>query len=79
MIPIAVPYVKITFPIWKWNGIINEGTGKILSIIPPAELVPNGGSSVEDPGCLSRIPDPTFFHPGSEFFPSRIPDPQQRI
>ncbi len=20
------------------------------------------------------IPDPTFFHPGSEFFPSRIPD-----
>jgi hypothetical protein len=28
--------------------------------------------SVADPGCLSRIPDPTFFHPGSEFFPSRI-------
>ncbi len=26
--------------------------------------------SVADPGCLSRIPDPTFFHPGS-----RIPDP----
>ncbi len=22
--------------------------------------------SVADPGCLSRIPDPTFFHPGSE-------------
>ncbi len=22
-------------------------------------------SSVADPGCLSRIPDPTFFHPGS--------------
>jgi hypothetical protein len=21
--------------------------------------------SVADPGCLSRIPDPTFFHPGS--------------
>jgi hypothetical protein len=20
---------------------------------------------VADPGCLSRIPDPTFFHPGS--------------
>jgi hypothetical protein len=27
--------------------------------------------SVADPGCLSRIPDPNFFHPGSEFFPSR--------
>jgi hypothetical protein len=56
---------------WKWNGIINEGTGKILSIIPPGELVPNGTSSVEDPGCFSD--------PGSDFFPSRIPDPQQRI
>jgi hypothetical protein len=22
-------------------------------------------SSVVDPGCLSRIPDPNFFHPGS--------------
>jgi hypothetical protein len=34
------------------------------------------------PGCLSRIPDPNFFHPGSRiriFFPSRIPDPHQRI
>jgi hypothetical protein len=28
--------------------------------------------SVADPGCLSRIPDPTFFHPGSELSPSRI-------
>jgi hypothetical protein len=28
--------------------------------------------SVADPGCLSRIPDPTFFHPGSERSPSRI-------
>ncbi len=25
--------------------------------------------SVEDPGCLSRIPDP-------DFYPSRIPDPK---
>jgi hypothetical protein len=23
------------------------------------------GSSVADPGCLSRSPDPNFFHPGS--------------
>jgi hypothetical protein len=30
-------------------------------------------SSVADPGCLSRNPDPTFsIHPGSLFFPSRI-------
>jgi hypothetical protein len=29
-------------------------------------------NSVADPGWLSWIPDPTFFHPGSEFFPSRI-------
>ncbi len=28
--------------------------------------------SVADPECLSRIPDPTFFHPGSELSPSRI-------
>ncbi len=31
-------------------------------------------TSVADPGCLSRIPDPTFFHPGS-----RIPEPHKRI
>ncbi len=47
--------------------------------------------SVADPGCLSRIPDPTFIHlgsriqtvsipdPGSELSPSWIPDPHQRI
>jgi hypothetical protein len=33
-------------------------------------------TSVADPGYLSRIPDPTFFHPGSEL---SIPDPHQRI
>jgi hypothetical protein len=32
----------------------------------------DGSTSVADPGCLSRILDPNFFHPGSEFFPSRI-------
>jgi hypothetical protein len=25
----------------------------------------NKSTSVADPGCLSRIPYPTFFHPGS--------------
>jgi hypothetical protein len=29
-------------------------------------------SSVADPGCLYRIPDP-------DFYPSRIPDPGSRI
>jgi hypothetical protein len=29
-------------------------------------------SSVADPGYLFRIPDPNFFHPGSEIFLSRI-------
>jgi hypothetical protein len=28
-------------------------------------------NSIADPGCSSRIPDPDFFHPGSEFFSSR--------
>jgi hypothetical protein len=32
-------------------------------------------SSVADPGCLSRIPDPTFFHPGSRIRLFSIPDP----
>jgi hypothetical protein len=32
---------------------------------------------VADPGCLSQIPN--VFHPRSEFFPSRITDPHQRI
>ncbi len=31
--------------------------------------------SVADPGCLSRIPDPTFFHPGSRNRAVSIPDP----
>jgi hypothetical protein len=30
---------------------------------------------VADPGCLSRIPDPTFFHPGSRIRTVFIPDP----
>jgi hypothetical protein len=31
--------------------------------------------SVADPGCLSRIPDPTFSHPGSRIRTVSIPDP----
>ncbi len=29
-------------------------------------------TSAADPGCLSRISNPNFFRPGSEFFPARI-------
>jgi hypothetical protein len=35
--------------------------------------------SVADPGCLSRIPEPTFFHTGSEMSTAWIPDHHQRI
>jgi hypothetical protein len=31
--------------------------------------------SVADPGCLSRIPDPNFFHPGSRIQGQKGPDP----
>jgi hypothetical protein len=37
----------------------NNGPGRLAIIV----------SSVADPGCLSRIPDP-------DFYPSRIPDPK---
>jgi hypothetical protein len=37
------------------------------------------GSSVADLGCLCRIPDPTFFHPGSRIRTVSIPDPRSRI
>ncbi len=33
-----------------------------MGLLDPDPLV---RGSVADPGCLSRIPDPTFFHPGS--------------
>jgi hypothetical protein len=51
---------------------------KNLSIFNPKNgFQAFGNISVADPGCLSRIPDPTFSipDPGSELSPSRIPDP----
>jgi hypothetical protein len=46
---------------------------------PPGGVLDNGADGLEAAlrirdVPLSRIPDPTFFHPGSDFFPSRIPD-----
>jgi hypothetical protein len=46
------------------DGVI-EPPNKGASIDIPSTLI----SSVADPGCLSRIPDP-------DFYPSRIPDPK---
>jgi hypothetical protein len=53
-----------------WNGDLSTKTFPL-----------NGRniSSVADPGCLSRIPDPTFFHPGSRIPTVSIPDPGSRI
>ncbi len=34
-------------------------------------------NSVADPGCLSRIPDPTFFHPGYRIRIVSIPYPKK--
>ena len=39
----------------------------------------NNEFSVADPGCLSRIRLFSIPDPGSDLFPSRIPDPHQRI
>jgi hypothetical protein len=59
--------------IWVWD----PGSGKnLFRILDPGvkkALDPGSGSatSVADPGCLSRIPDPDY--------PSRIPDLGSRI
>jgi hypothetical protein len=47
-----------------------------ISVGKPLLLITN---QCCDPGCLSRIPDPTFFHPGSRIRTVSIPDPHQRI
>jgi hypothetical protein len=47
------------------DPVHNSGLNKSLLLIH-AQLC------VADSGCLSRNPDPTFFHPGSELFLSRI-------
>jgi hypothetical protein len=65
-----------------------DGSGELST--PAGELIGRSPihvyvlyfNSVADPGCLSRIPDPTFFHPRSwihikkfnffTFFPQKI-------
>jgi hypothetical protein len=46
-----------------YNIIFVSGAVKMC----PHGTMPNAHTSVADPGCLSRIPDP-------DFYPSRIPD-----
>jgi hypothetical protein len=54
------------------------GKFKLLFLFSSENLIEvRVGTSVADPGMF--IPDPTFFHPGSELSPSRIPDLHQRI
>ena len=59
----------------QWNPKFQIHTCQILLPIffPPTF---NGthlySKLLADPACLSRIPDPTFFHPESDFFPSWI-------
>jgi hypothetical protein len=36
-------------------------------------------TSGADPGCLSGIPEPTFFHPGSRVEKIQDPDPHQKF
>jgi hypothetical protein len=35
-------------------------------------------TSGADPGCLSGIPEPNFFHPGSRVEKIQDPDPHQK-
>ncbi len=87
-------YIKLEkVCMWNWNKSINmffyrvtvyaiAFGGLLLNKVSISHII----YSVADPGCLSRIPDPTFFHPGSRIrtvsipdLRSRIPDPHQRI
>jgi hypothetical protein len=62
------------------NGIaVAVYTGILDLIIVQRAISSRHASVLRIRGCLSRIPDVNFFHPGSEFFPFRIPDPHQRI
>jgi hypothetical protein len=50
------------------EGAAQEGALGFFKV----QLGGGGFASVVDPGNLSRIQDPIFFHPGSDSFPSRI-------
>ncbi len=72
-------YVIITFPFWKWNGIINEEKSFKLFHLENLFQMVEAVLRIRDVYLRSRIRLFSIPDPASEFFPSRIPDPQQRI
>jgi hypothetical protein len=52
----------------------------VFPILPDKNAEPDPAYMLNtNPGPVLRIPDQNFLHPGSDFFPSRIPDPHQII
>ncbi len=56
-------------------GWIRIGSGRTKMIHKKVKKLCFKVLRVADPGCLSRIPDPTFFHPRSWIRTVSIPDP----
>ncbi len=65
---------KLFLVILVYTGILTAFGSAICAIVIVGYLENPLKSSVAYTGCVSRIPDPNFFHPGS-----RIPDPHQWI
>ncbi len=69
---------RYNFVIFRFSDIqtrrvpIGKCISRRASFAVAQQKVPKGASSVADPGCLSRIPDP-------DFYPSRILDLGSRI
>ncbi len=63
--------VKVSFIQGPAYNMLSDLVQKLLFLFWNKSL----SSSVADLGCLSRIPDPTFFHPGSRIRIVSIPDP----
>jgi hypothetical protein len=76
---LVIHFENVSFFFKLWDFILYSAENwKLLSVNVECILrIPKKRTSVEDPGCLSRIPDPNCFHPGSRIriFPSRIPVP----
>ncbi len=75
----------LEYPVQDERDCAHEG-GVQHRAVPGTALHPtrshqahSTGTSVADPGCLFRIPNPNFCISDPNFFPSRNPDPHQRI
>ncbi len=77
---------------WGWEPCLQLLVGEVLAQLLRHTLHKQHGykkknsfskgpldNSVADPGCLSRIPDPTVFHPGSRNRTVSIPDPGSEL